>query len=706
MKFNPMLVPLLLATGAATQVAHATTTKTIMEIQGAGAHSPLVNIDDKQYESKNEITTTGVITHIQQRPLGRDITTGFYIQDVKGDNNPYTSDALFVSVSKEQFAKLALKVGQTVRVTGKAKEHYGFTQLSAKDVNISDKSITKINATPVVLNQKDKHLSDALERYEGMRVSIDDSNKLFVSRNYGFDRKVRRNNLALSYQSINMQPNQQAAPSSQASKNQIRNIRNNELIVESFNKAAAGTIAWYPSFGQSTNGADYNYIRIGDSVNSMAGIVGYSHGNYRLFVESTANKETFAHHNPRTSAPSLKDGDIKVATFNVLNYFNSPFGGDANPLSQNRGAKTQAEFEMQRAKIVKAILALDADIIGLMEIENNGTQTNSALQDLLNHINKHLPLEKRYQFASNGQKYNGTGAITSQVIYRPSKMSVANFQVINMPQQDAPEVGKENGKNFMRNAVTPTFKLTESGESLTVSVNHFKSKGSTCWEDVALQDSKDVDQQGSCEHFRVSGAYHLGKTLAKIDGHKLIIGDLNAYALEDPLSVLTNRQHLPQDYVIRAARNTYIGGNSSQGQQLHGDDGAIINQSFGYINTVRELHPDAFGYSFSNVVGTLDYVLASPSLKSHIVDVTEWNINSPESTLFEYGTRYTGDMKKFADVYRSSDHDPVIISLDFGKTQEQGKSAEKASDDKQSGGAGIIMLIAGFALVIRRKLIS
>jgi len=642
--------------------ALASVHQSIMAIQGEGYSSPMVNVDKKKYKSKKSYEVVGIITALQSTKLGRDIPAGFYMQDSQGDNNHRTSDGIFVAISSKKLKKLKLKSGDKVTVTGKVKEAFGWTQLIASNISVLSSGHV-ISPTTITQLASDKSLKDTLERYEGMRVTLPPSIALVISRNYGFDRRVKRNNLALSINTVNAQPNQHFAPSSQKSLSHAKYIANNELILESFNRAPAGAIAWYPSFAKVQSNNQYDYMRIGDGVSQLSGVIGYSHNSYRLFVESTATSDNFKKNNPRTNAPHIKTGDVKVATFNVLNYFNSPFGGDKNPLGQNRGAKTKAEFQVQRTKIVKAILALDADIIGLMEIENNGTAKNSALVNLVTHINEKLPKNKQYSFASdNSKKLNGTGAITSQVIYRRQKMSLTAFNIIDMPIQDAPASGKENGKNFMRNAITPTFTLNDSGKKLTVSVNHFKSKGSTCWEDVALQNYKNVDNQGSCEQFRVSGAYHLAQVLEQIDGHKLIIGDLNSYALEDPISVLTNRQHLDEGYVISAARDTFIG---KDRKTLHGHKGAVISQSFGYLNTVRDRHPDAFGYSFSNVVGTLDYILASPSLDKHIVDAVEWNINSPESTLFEYGRKYTGDMKKFNDVYRSSDHDPVIISLSF-----------------------------------------
>jgi len=623
-------------------------TTTIMEIQGNAQKSPLV----VSSTHTSQVTVHGVITAIQHKALDKDIVAGFYLQNADGDNNPLTSDGIFVAVNPSQ-----LKVGDKVTVTGRVIENHGLTQLNAD--TISNPIHTGL-LKPIVLttHASDKDFKATLERHEGMLVTITPLSKMLVSRSFGYDRKARRNNMALAYGNINYQQNQAHRPSSKASINQFHSNLDRNLTVESAVKAPSGTIPWYQNFASTTA----NHIRIGDDINQLTGVIGYSHGEYRLYVTEQATVNSFIHRNPRTTKPNLIKGDISVATFNVLNYFNSPFGGAQNPTKHSRGASNKREFTIQSQKVVSAIVALNADIIGLMEIENNGYGKNSALMDLVTRLNEQLPQHQHYKYAKLANKdFVGSGAITNQVIYRPSSVTLSAIELITMPTQRAPEVGKESGINFMRDALTPTFQINGSSEKLTVSINHFKSKGSTCWEDVALQQG-DVDGQGNCEHFRVSGAYHLGQQLAKIEGHKLIIGDLNSYAYEDPLLVLTNRDNVGNNYIVDAARDTFINKKS-----LHGAKGGVIEQSFGYINTVLAKHPQAFGYSYKNVVGTLDYILASPSLKAHIVDAIEWNINSPESTLLEYPSKYTGKMQKFNDPYRSSDHDPVIISLRFEK---------------------------------------
>ncbi|MCV6022877.1 hypothetical protein OFO93_40865, partial [Escherichia coli] len=75
----------------------------------------------------------------------------------------------------------------------------------------------------------------------------------------------------------------------------------------------------------------------------------------------------------RKDAPAIADSDLRIASFNVLNYFNSVAdSGHENPTGQNRGATNLDEFLIQQAKIVAAMNKMDADVIGLMEVENNG----------------------------------------------------------------------------------------------------------------------------------------------------------------------------------------------------------------------------------------------------------------------------------------------------------------------------------------------
>ncbi len=68
----------------------------------------------------------------------------------------------------------------------------------------------------------------------------------------------------------------------------------------------------------------------------------YSYNEYRLIVTNTISAETLVHNASRQAKPDLDEGDPRIATFIVLNYLNSPFGGDANQHGDNGGANNLA----------------------------------------------------------------------------------------------------------------------------------------------------------------------------------------------------------------------------------------------------------------------------------------------------------------------------------------------------------------------------
>ena len=683
---------------ACEQDGHEPVFTSIHDIQGAGDSSPL--LDKGAFISDEEVYVQGVVSAVT-----RGLTKGFYLQALNDDGNPKTSEGLFVETNQSQSE---LKPGDLVCVKGKVQENYQQTQLKAgKNTWLKQGEQTPPVATGIDILADDTSFDQTLERYEGMLIKTTADLDMQVTRTFGYDYAAKRNNMVLAQGSISMHPNQLFAAGSEKAKQQSIDNSERRLFIESDNKAPNGVIPYYPDFGLTDvdqDGSTEDYIRIGDTIVGIEGVLSYSYGDYRLIATNRVTNENFIRRYPRTQLPEVKEkGDLRIATFNVLNYFNSPFGGDNNPNGGNRGAKTYSEFEMQQAKIVNAILRLDADIIGLMEIENNGLGENGAIGQLVEQLNLHIDNKKdRYKFVaidSNGDKaidkndYIGTDAITTGVLYRTRVVKLKTSRVIEMPNQQAPEVlgddGQviEDGKNYQRNALAPTFKVKKTDKLITVAVNHFKSKGSKCWEDAAPieqggQGGQDLDKQGACENFRVSAAVALGDALKNIKGHKVILGDLNAYGKEDPMLVLTDYSQKQYGKTIKAARNTYIGG----AEQV-GDQGEVIHHSYGYINAIAVKHPNNWSFSYNDEVGALDHILISPSLEEYMVDATEWHINGGESTLFEYGDRYTGDLPKYEDHFRSSDHDPAVLELKMAG----------------SSGFGAVLSLLGLALWRRRK---
>ncbi|MEZ8825736.1 ExeM/NucH family extracellular endonuclease [Vibrio amylolyticus] len=680
---------------ACTQDGSSPVFTSIQDIQGEGASSPFINgypyITDEEYFVKGGVSavTTG-------------LTKGFYLSALNDDYNANTSEGLFVHTNLAQSDLIA---GDVVCVKGKIQESYGLTQLKAENNNwIKLASQDAPQAVDITLLDSDENFEQTLERYEGMLVRTSEDLDMRVTRTFGYDYSGRRNNMVLAQGAINMQPNQLHAAGSQAAIEQSEQNALARLFVESDQKAGNGQVPFYPDFGRTDidqNGSTEDYIRIDDSVIGLEGVLSYSYNEYRLIATNQLNSDNFIRNTPRTERPEMNRGDLRIATFNVLNYFNSPFGGDSNLHGGNRGASSYEEFEVQQEKIVNAILLLDADIVGLMEIENNGFGDSGAITQLVDQINLRIPNEKDlYSFVAIDSNQDGetnhldsigTDVITTGVIYRDSAVKLKKSRVIAMPSQLAPEVlddeGKviEDGKNYQRDSLAPTFKVKGTKEKITVAVNHLKSKGSKCWEDAAPiaeggQGGIDADKQGSCEQFRVAAAVALGDALEDIKGHKVILGDMNSYGMEDPMLILTDYSAEKYGKEIKAARNTFI-----NGEQQFGDDGAVISDNYGYINAVAMLHPKSWSYSYNDEVGALDHLLISESLADKVVDATDWHINGGESTLFDYNDEYKGDLPKYQDHFRSSDHDPAVLELQMG------------------GSFGLISLMSMFGIAVWRR---
>ncbi len=583
--------------------------------------------------------------------------------------------------------------------------------------------------------------ANTLARYVGKEVTIPaDINPtesgeqgLIVTRTYGFNFSNYSNNITASYGRASYQPNQiHVAGSPEAKAYSDQNIDRTLLITGAY--APDGKLAYYPDF--NTDPAN-NYIRIQDQIVGMTGMITGSAGNYTLTVTEDVDNSNFIHHSDRgdvdldTSTADTAFA-IKVATQNVLNLFNSPFGGDQNLHADNRGAETDEEYPRQKAKLVEAIFGLDADIIGLMEIENNGFGENGAIAEFVEAINEKYFIVRddlkddpnsetnRYVFLgfdSNGDTVLdeldsvGSDAITSGILYRPSKVSVESSRIIKMPEQHAPTIVNDNsvvvkdkydevlesGDNYQRNTVAATFTINNTGKRLTVAVNHLKSKGSTCYEDWDGVDfgtaenytgkAPDEDFQGQCENFRVAAAVQIGEELEKIGGDRIVLGDMNSYAKEDPMLVLTSN---PTNKVLTTARDTFIG---KTPQFNNAGEPVKVTKTYGYISAVdkkdKEEGKISWSYSYNDEIGSLDHILITPSLDSRLIDAKDWHINAAESAYYDYnivrfdsdeglkpakGDKATADRFYAENAFRSSDHDSAIISLSYQYAETEGNA--------------------------------
>ena len=129
----------------------------------------------------------------------------------------------------------------------------------------------------------------------------------------------------------------------------------------------------------------------------------------------------------------------------------------------------------------------------------------------------------------------GTDAIRVGLIYKPAKVTpIGPFKVLTSA------VDPRFIDTRSRPALAQTFQENATGARFTVIVNHLKSKGSAC-DDIGDPDVG--DGQGNCNVTRTNAAKALVDWLATDptgsgDPDFLIIGDLNSYAMEDPIDAI------------------------------------------------------------------------------------------------------------------------------------------------------------------------
>ena len=562
----------------------------IHDIQGSGFESPLAG----QFHSVEAV----VVADFQ---AGGQLS-GFYIQEEDADNDadPMTSEGLFVYDTNNE-----VSVGDLVRLTGTVGEYYGMTQLSSVsslEVCATDMSVS---AAELMLPVES---TATLESVEGMSIVVPQT--LTVSENYNLG---RYGELVLSNGRL-FNPTNIAAPGEAAMALQAANNLN-RVVLDDASRAQNPDPIVYPNPGLSA----YNTVRGGDLVTGVEGVLEYAFSEYRI---QPTNEPSFVSNNPRTSAPLLPgEGSLTVASFNVLNYFNGDGFGEGFPT--DRGADTAEELQRQEDKIVNAILAMNADIVGLMEIENDGFGENSAIATLVNALNS---AGGDYAYIDPGLAKIGSDAIAVGLIYQPSQVEPQGLAHIIDSSIDSRFNDDKN-----RPALIQTFKEIESNGVLTVAVNHLKSKGSSCDD---LGDPDMGDGQGNCNLTRTAAANALADYLStdptsSQDEDILIIGDLNAYAKEDPVSAILDK---------------------------------------GYQDLISEFVGDqAYSYVFYGQAGSLDHALASNSLSSQVTGLAEWHINTDEPRVLDYNTEYKSEAQIFdlysTEPYRASDHDPVIVEI-------------------------------------------
>jgi predicted extracellular nuclease len=600
----------------------------ISQVQGTGDVSPLAG---------NIVTVQGVVVGDFEGPSGT--LRGFYLQSVTPDADPATSEGIFVFNGGG--ANL-VSVGQLVRVTGTVAEFQGQTQISTSNALMLVCGTASVAPTDVMLPFADAAWP---ERYEGMLVRL--PQVLTVTEHFQLGRFGQ---VVLSVNGRQAQPTNLVAPGAAALALEAANQLGRIILDDTLQTQNPDPIVF--GRGGQPLAAD-NTLRGGDTASGIVGVMTYTwagnaaSGNawrVRPVGALGGTVPAFQPANARPVGTPLPTAALRVAGFNVLNFFNNVAGctgGVAGAAMECRGAGSDingaanqaaqftVEYPRQLAKTVAALARMDAAVVGLVEIENDGYGAQSAQRALVDALNA-ATAPGRYALidvdARTGQvDAMGSDAIKVAFIYQPQRLRpVGRTAALNGTAfVNAGDSGPRN-----RPALAQAWEQTDGARFITV-VNHLKSKGSAC-------DVPDAgDGQGNCNAVRLSAARQLRDWLATdptgtAEPDVLVLGDLNAYAKEDPVTAFT----------------------STGWRDLIASYGGA----------------QAYGYVFNGQWGYLDHALATPSLAlGQVAGAMHWHISADEPSVLDYNVNFkTANLISAlyaGNEYRNSDHDPVVVAL-------------------------------------------
>lgn len=583
----------------------------IADIQGTGEATPL--------EGK-VVKTFGVVT--ASYPTGG--FNGFYLQTPGsgGGEIPAASQGIFVYTGSAP----TVEVGKCYEVTGTAGEYNGLTQLSKTSAIVNQAAGCQA-AKPVELTKLPTDTEK--ERLEGMLVLP--KGTYTITNNYQLN-QYGQLGLAFGDQPLYV-ATEKVLPGKDADAYEAENLKKYITLDDgsswNYQKNQTAQASALPYLSQDTP------MRTGAKVTFDKPVI----LDYRFqwnfqptghVVGAKSQFIPFKSQNTRPETPPSVGGDIQIASFNVLNYF-TDLGKDesdcksyddreGNPVGSNyckvRGAYSEKAFKDQQAKIVSAINGLDAEIIGLMEMETSsqfGHSRDYSLSKLVEALNVGIT-----------NKADQWDYVRSPLVV-PDSEDVIRLAYIYKPNvvtpMDASQILIDSAFANARQPLAQRWTTVKNDQVEFVTIaNHFKSKGSG---------DDDGTGQGLSNPSRVAQAKALTKWVDQIakDDAVFLMGDFNAYSKEDPVRII---------------------------------------EEAGFTELEGKFAPEASTYQFGGRLGSLDHNFANAKGLAMVSGAGVWDINGDESIAMQYSRRNYNVVDFHQDgPYASSDHDPALFGLNI-----------------------------------------
>lgn len=424
---------------------------------------------------------------------------------------------------------------------------------------------------PIVVDNPATWSNSVLNNYRyGDTVQF--SVPVIVNRNYGYG---GFNGLAMSVRRV-FSPTNQAQP-----------LTDEYTEVSKLNKTATFTLT---GCGYKRNGERLHNLKavVTDDMELKFVSGKWEGNNTRAAIEHTLpNVDMTGEHN------------VLVCGANLEYYL-------VQSLGTGYGPDDSYKHQKQRTKVKKALAEIHADVYGLVEIEQGQAALAEIAADLTSLTGSH------YDYVNDGGAVDGSYT-KSGYVYNSDRIQPVG-------------IISQNNSIVKHRKMVQGFILIENNERFIYSINHFKAKSGS----GTGKNADQGDGQGTFNYSRVQEAQSVLQVMEGYqnyyeDNDVLIMGDLNAYAKEDPIRKFTDA---------------------------------------GMYDLHRYFHADSsYSYVFGEQAGYLDHAIANKALINQVTGMGAWHVNSDESD------EYTYDKSNDQTVFRYSDHDPVLVGLRLDSTK-------------------------------------
>ncbi|MQA31846.1 MAG: nuclease [Luteitalea sp.] len=484
-----------------------TLTLSISEIQGAGVTSPVVN---------RRVRTSGVVTGLK--------TNGFFIQtpDAGADADPATSEGLFVftSVPPGRLAR------ESVEVTGIVQEFVPASDPAAPPLTeIVSPTVALVSSgaplpAPIVVTASDTQPAGGgsqLEKYEGMRVSIDSLTVIAPTSGTTIEAAATGTTNGVFYGVITGLERPRREPG-----------------VDVSSRLPPGAPVTIPRFDGNPErlrvdtdgqpGATPIDVTTGTVVTGLIGPLDYGFRTYTLLPD-VATPPAIAGGMVAAPVSIPASDEFTIASFNLQRFFDT-----VNDAETSDAVLTPAAFanRLNKASLaIRGIMRLP-DVIGVEEMENLAT-----LQALASKVSADAVAAGQADPAYHAilEEGNDIGGIDVGFLVRSDRVTIHDYQ---QPGKDTQYMDPNTGELDLLNDRPPlllraTVRLPAAVPSpITVIVNHLRSLSGI--EDPADGSRIRVKRRAQAE-FVASLVQNLQQ--ADADRAIVLVGDFNAFHVND-----------------------------------------------------------------------------------------------------------------------------------------------------------------------------